>query len=35
MSIEYTDDKGDRTAKVICPDDDVHGKYIMDGKKEL
>ncbi|XP_063691278.1 uncharacterized protein LOC134823674 [Bolinopsis microptera] len=31
MSIEYTDDKGDRTAKVICPDDDVHGKYIIDG----
>ncbi|XP_063683640.1 uncharacterized protein LOC134818138 [Bolinopsis microptera] len=31
MSIEYTDNEGDRTAKVICPDDNVHGKYIIDG----
>ncbi|XP_063682393.1 uncharacterized protein LOC134817185 isoform X2 [Bolinopsis microptera] len=30
MSIKFTDDKGDRTAKVICPDDNDNMRYIVD-----
>ena len=35
MSIEYQEYEGDIRAELVCPDDDVHGKYIIDGKNDL
>ena len=35
MSIDYANIKGDIWAELVCPDDDVHGKYIIDGKNDL
>ena len=35
MSIDYANIKGDIRAELVCPDDDVHGKYIIDGKNDL